>query len=275
MIIVILFLLGLCFGSFVNALVWRVHKQSKAKSKKAKQAYSISKGRSQCVECNHTLSARDLLPVVSWLMLGGKCRYCHKPVSWQYPAVELATASLFVVSYVWWPTALGTVLQLAIFALWLVSLVGLMALIVYDLRWMMLPNRIVFPLGVVAGASALLSVASEGSWQALMGAVGAVLIGGGLFYLLFEMSKGRWIGGGDVKLGFVLGALIASPGQTALMLFIASFLGTIFSLPLIITKKLTPTTRIPFGPFLIVATIIVKLFGVSMIDWYTHNFLGL
>ncbi len=275
MIIIALVILGLCFGSFINALVWRVYKQSKANSKKKAGDYSISKGRSKCVDCGHALAAKDLLPVVSWLSLGGKCRYCNKPISWQYPLVELLTAALFVISYVWWPSPLESVVQISLFIAWLAALVGLIALVIYDLRWMLLPNRIVFPLGLLAIYSALLTVIDRGTVEALLGAVAAVLIGGGLFYVLFSVSKGKWIGGGDVKLGFVLGALIALPGQTALMLFIASVLGTLVSLPLIIAKKITPTTRVPFGPFLITATIIVKLFGASILAWYLQTFLGI
>lgn len=275
MIIVVLVVLGLCFGSFINALVWRIHKQSKAKSKKKASEYSISKGRSQCVHCGHVLAAKDLLPVISWLSLRGKCRYCSKKISWQYPLVEALTAALFVASYIWWPTSLESGLQIASFVTWLVALVGLVALCVYDLRWMILPNRIVFPMGALAAFSAVLTIVDKGTKQSVVEVVSSVLIGGGLFYLLFQISKGKWIGGGDVKLGFVLGALIALPAQAALMLFIASMLGTIVSLPMVINKKLTPSTRVPFGPFLIAATIIVKLFGASILDWYLHTFVGI
>lgn len=275
MIIVVLVMFGLCFGSFINALVWRINQQSKAKSKKKAEEYSISKGRSMCVHCRHTLSTQDLLPVLSWVALRGKCRYCNKSIYWQYPLVEALTAVLFVASYAWWPNPLESGLQIASFAVWLAALVGLIALAVYDLRWMILPNRIVFPVGAIAALSALLTIADKGTKQAVIEAVASTLIGGGLFYILFQVSKGKWIGGGDVKLGFVLGALIAVPGQTALMLFIASVLGTLVSLPLIVTKKITPTTRVPFGPFLIIAAIIVKLFGASILDWYLHTFVGI
>jgi len=275
MIIVVLVFLGLCFGSFINALVWRTYKQSKATSKKKAAEYSLSKGRSMCVNCGHVLAAVDLLPVISWFSLRGKCRYCNKKISWQYPLVETITAVLFVASYVWWPSSLDSGLQIASFVTWLVALVGLVALCVYDLRWMILPNRIVFPVGAIAALSAVLTIVDKGTKQSVFEVVSSVLIGGGLFYLLFQISKGKWIGGGDVKLGFVLGALIAVPGQAALMLFIASMLGTLVSLPMIINKKLTPTTRVPFGPFLIAATIIVKLFGASILNWYLHTFVGI
>src|SRR5690606_19684146 len=112
-IIAALVILGLCLGSFVNALVFRLHMQMKAsekhRGKKVQKAkLSIVSGRSMCVHCHHELAWYDLIPVLSWLTLGGKCRYCHKPIAWQYPLVELATAALFALSYVYWPVNFST-----------------------------------------------------------------------------------------------------------------------------------------------------------------------
>lgn len=270
MIIAVLVVWGLCFGSFVNALVWRVHKQEKT-STKDRGKYSIAKGRSMCTNCGHKLATKDLVPVVSWLLLGGKCRYCKKPISWQYPAVEAATAVLFVVSYVFWPNELVG-WEMVSFGVWLVALVGLISLFVYDLRWMLLPNKIVFPLAGVGVASVLVPIIQAQSVRPAIDAFFAVLVGGGFFYVLFQVSNGKWIGGGDVKLGFVLGLLVGLPLQAALMLFIASILGTAVTLPLLASKKVSPKTRIPFGPFLIAATIVVRLFGHDIADWYLHSF---
>ncbi|MEO8863067.1 MAG: prepilin peptidase, partial [Candidatus Saccharimonadales bacterium] len=142
MIYIVLVVLGLCLGSFVNALVWRLHEQdllaSKAKAVKKQskgkntqltsQDLSIVKGRSICTHCYHKLAWYDLLPVLSWASLKGKCRYCHKPIGWQYPLVELLTASVFVLSYVFWPNGLDvSSLQLALFGFWLVFVTGFMA----------------------------------------------------------------------------------------------------------------------------------------------------
>ena len=267
-----LFVLGLALGSFVNALVWRVYAQSKKVGKKNKDL-SILKGRSMCPNCKHTLNSLDLVPVLSWVGLGGKCRYCKKLISPQYPLVELVTAGLFVASYTYWPVALqGT--QVAIFALWLVMLVGLMALLVYDLRWQLLPNRIMYPLSVVAGAMAILTIATAYSpLKALINVILAIVVGGGIFYALFQVSKGKWIGGGDVKLGWLLGAVVGTPAKSVLLIFLASVLGTIVSLPLLSTKKLKRTSTIPFGPFLIVGAVIAYLYGAHIIHWYQHTFL--
>lgn len=270
MIIVVLAVLGLILGSFVNALVWRIHEQEKSKSKKL----SISKGRSMCPNCRHELSSKDLIPVLSWLLLRGKCRYCKKSISIQYPTVELSAALIFIGSYIWWPANLGGV-QAAIFGLWLIILVGLIALMVYDLRWYILPNRIIYPLGVVASTQAVISItAAPKPATALLNAVLAVLIGGGVFYVLFQVSDGKWIGGGDVKLGWLLGLIVATPTKSILFIFVASLLGTIVSLPLLMSKRLKRNSVIPFGPFLIIGAIIVVLFGQNMIDWYQQTFLN-
>lgn len=275
MIVAILFVLGLCLGSFTNALVWRIHEQSKLRKKrKATNAeLSIVKGRSMCTHCGHTLAWYDLLPVMSWLSLGGRCRYCHKPIGWQYPLVELVTALLVVLSYNYWPATLqGS--QLALFGIWLLILVGFMSLAIYDIRWMLLPDRIVFPMQAIAAVFAAIALFS--SHQIIHNALLLVLalIGSaGLFYGLHTVSDGKWIGGGDVKLGVVIGLLLATPSKVFLMLFIASTIGTLIAIPLMISGKAKQTTKLPFGPLLIVATFIVYLFGASMIAWYRQHLL--
>lgn len=275
MAFVILILLGLSFGSFVNALVWRLHEQSKTKKQRVAtdEALTITKGRSMCPDCQHELSVTDLVPVLSWISLRGKCRYCHKPIHWQYPLVEIATAGLFVLSYIYWPhgfDAAGTVA----FVTWLVSLVGFMALIVYDLRWMILPNKIVLPLTVLATASIFVQSIVSQDFGLIVKAGLGLAVAGGLFYVLFQISNGKWIGGGDVKLGFVLGLLLAHPGLSFLMLFVASTLGTLYALPLLLTGRMSRKSRLPFGPFLIVSTIIVQLFGALIFEWYKVQFVG-
>ncbi len=273
MIIVALVIFGLCLGSFVNALVWRLHEQDhSADKKKLSQKYldqlSITKGRSMCPHCRHELAAKDLVPVFSWLVLRGKCRNCAKPISVQYPLIEIATALLFVASYIWWPVSLDGI-NIAIFGFWLVLLTGLMALLVYDLHWMLLPNRIVYPLGAVAAVQAILSVIwSDEPLSVLLNLIGSVIVGGGLFYLLYQLSGGKWIGGGDVKLGWLLGLIVGTPARSLLCIFIAAILGSLVSLPMLAGGKLKRNSTIPFGPFLIAGAIIVELLGGSILHWY-------
>jgi leader peptidase (prepilin peptidase)/N-methyltransferase len=295
MVVFVLAVVGLCLGSFVNALVWRIHEQDREiVKKKPNKAYlshlSVSKGRSMCPHCKHALAVQDLLPVVSWLSLRGKCRYCGKPISVQYPLVELVTAALFTGSYLFWPSSLvagklscpspqlfrGAALHSEVyFGLWLVLLVGLMALVVYDLRWFLLPNRLIYPLSVVAGLMALLSIASaDRPLAALLNLVLAVGVGGGLFYVLFQVSGGKWIGGGDVKLGWLLGLVVGTPARSVLFIFMAALLGTLISLPLLAAHRLKRTSVVPFGPLLIIGAIVTQVFGTAILHWYRHTFLN-
>lgn len=276
MIIAILVVVGLCFGSFVNALVWRVHEQAAAARKKGGKDVrdlSIAKGRSMCTKCGHTLAAKDLIPVLSWLALRGKCRYCGKPVSVQYPLVELLTAALFVALYIWWPVPFTDVQKL-LFVLWLALATGFMALIVYDFRWMILPDRILYPLSGLAGLIAIITaVAADKPAIAILNTVLAVAVGGGIFYVLFQLSKGKWIGGGDVKLGWMLGLVAGTPARSGLVIFAAALLGSLASVPLLLAKRMQRTSLIPFGPFLIIAAILVQLFGHAVLAWYQRTFL--
>jgi prepilin signal peptidase PulO-like enzyme (type II secretory pathway) len=289
MIIVWLGLLGLVLGSFVNALVWRLHEQEELREQKAElskkkgsqkkletldsklEALSVTKGRSMCPSCHHTLTAKDLVPVVSWLALRGKCRYCKARIP-DSPLVELTTALLFALSYVSWPLAL-TGLGAVQFGFWLVFVVFFVALAVYDLRWFLLPNKLVFPLVALAGLQVLVVAVAEGSWAALWQPVAAAGVIFGLFYGLFQVSKGQWIGGGDVKLALALGLIVGTPVRAFMVIFFASLLGTLVSLPLLAQGKKGLKVHIPFGPYLLVATAVVVLYGADVVDWYTKLFL--
>lgn len=227
-----------------------------------------------CVHCRHELAWYDLLPVVSWLSLGGKCRYCRRPISWQYPVVELLTAGLFLLSYIAWPYGFDEPTGTVLFALWLVFLVGFVALAVYDIRWMLLPNRIVYPLIALAVAQVIIKAASTGGAAGTIGgaALGFLTIGG-LFFALFQVSGGKWMGGGDVKLAFMIGPLVGSGVLSMMVIFFASVLGTLVSAPFLAQRTLKANSRIPFGPFLIAATVVVYLFGGRILDWYTQGLL--
>jgi prepilin signal peptidase PulO-like enzyme (type II secretory pathway) len=113
----------------------------------------------------------------------------------------------------------------------------------------------------------------HGGLPYLLNAAAAVGIAGGIYYVLFQVSDGRWIGGGDVKLGFALGLLVETPSKAFLVLFLASLIGLCLALPGLLNKKLHATSKIPFGPSLILATIVVVLVGQQVINWYTSALL--
>jgi leader peptidase (prepilin peptidase)/N-methyltransferase len=273
MIIVVLLVFGLIFGSFVNALVWRFHEQEELAGKKGKNAQkrlrelSMLHGRSMCSNCGHELAAKDLVPLFSWLWLRGTCRYCHVRIQ-DNPLVEVATALLFAASYIWWPLDFHGA-NVLLFIIWLVFVVAFVALTVYDIRWFLLPNRIVFPLIVLAVVQVSIAAISNQDWRVALNAILGSVVLAGLFYLLFQLSNGAWIGGGDVKLAIVLGLLAGTPLKALLLLFLASVIGTIVSIPQLVKGKRGLQAKIPFGPFLIAATGITVLFGQSIIDWYS------
>ncbi len=264
MILVALFVLGLILGSFLNALAWRIH-----------GGEDFVRGRSHCDKCGHKLSALDLIPLFSWLYLRGRCRYCHEKVSWQHPAVEVFTGLVFAASYQWWIDSFYSFGSKILFVAWLAACVGLIALAIYDLNWMKLPNKLVYPSLAVAAVGRLVylvNVEPQPAHAALLWA-GSVLVASGFFWLLFIISRGRWIGYGDVRLGLVTGTLLATPTRSFLMIFLASVAGTLISVPLLMIQKKSLSTRLPYGPFLILSTMIVMLFGQSIIDWYDRIFL--
>src|ERR1700722_9966239 len=163
MVIIPLVFLGLVLGSFVNAFTWRIHEHK-----------DWVGGRSECTHCPHVLAAIDLIPVVSWMLLRGKCRYCGKKID-DSPFVELTLPALFTLSYYFWPQSFSGD-GLVTFLLWLMLLTGLLALAVYDLRWMLLPNKIVLTLTIVGLIYAITTAVDRHDWLALASALGGAAV---------------------------------------------------------------------------------------------------
>lgn len=273
MVYVLLVILGLALGSFVNALAWRVHKQSTIKSAKKRADYSIARGRSMCPSCNHTLTARDLIPVISWVRLKGKCRYCKKPISAQYPVVEVAFSILVTLSFYYWPLDLATTQDYIVFACWLPILVLGFSLSIIDIKWQLLPTRLVYLLGINSAIYIILVSYITSS----PGLLRDSLVGAGLlfsvFWGIYQLSAGKWIGGGDVRLLFVIGLLLG--WQKAIMaVVLASYLASFLMLGLYILKRYKKRMRIAFGPFLLMGSYVVFIIGDSLISVY-KSFSGL
>ncbi len=218
-----------------------------------------------CPHCHHQLAPRDLVPVLSWLWLRGRCRYCAKPISAQYPLVELLTAGLFALSYVQlapqgWHGWLD-------FAIWLYILASFIIVSIYDLRWMLLPDVVVLPAMGVALVAVLVNMLTGQPWHVWLGPIAAALFMGGAFYALAAVSNGRWMGGGDIKLVALIGLVLG--GQLTLVaMVIGFFCAAIVSVGLIAAKIKKRTDHIPFGPFLAGGCVIAMLYGHSIIDWY-------
>lgn len=242
------------FGSFANAIIWRLHSGD-----------SITKGRSKCPDCGHVLGVLDLVPVLSWLGLGGRCRYCHKPISIQYPIVELVTAVLFMAAVlVVHPVTPADWIQLVY---WLYLIVALVILTVYDLRWMLLPDAVMLPaIGLSVAYLAYVGISGAPA-AAYLHPLLAAGLASGFFYALAAVSGGRWMGGGDIKLVFLMGLALGLE-RTLLALFVAFNAAALVSLVLLGFHLRKRSDQIPFGPFLAAATIVALLWGSSIIHWY-------
>lgn len=288
-LLMFLFIVGIILGSFINALVWRLRQQldddgnyKKLSDKKTREV-SIVHGRSMCPHCKHQLTAKDLVPVFSWLLLKGKCRYCHKPIAKQYPLVEGVTALLFGLSYIWWPYEFSFAGWL-LFIGWLLTLIILLALAIYDAKWYILPSRLVYTgSGIYLVALGLYSIAAK-STDLLLGSLLAGAIYFTVFvtiYLMSYLANSRgwsskdWLGFGDVRLAFLLGLVAGSPLNVFVAIFLASIIGLCFTLPSVITKKVQLSSQVPFGPFLIIGAIVALFFGGSILNWYAVSVVGM
>lgn len=251
--ILLFFVLGLAMGSFVNAWVWRT-----------KEGKSVAKGRSMCPHCKHQLSVLDNIPVVSYLLLRGKCRYCNKTISIQYPLVEIITSLLFVAVYLYFsPSNLYMWLQVVA---WCVATVLLVAAFVYDLRWMILPDK--FTLPVIAIAIMLLALQA---WQFGVASIYAQLIATLIFtsiYLaIWIFSKGKLLGGGDIRLALLMGLLLTVP-QLLVAVFVAYVVGALVGVTLIAIRLKKRTDAVPLAPFLIFGLYFGLFFGNQISSWY-------
>jgi leader peptidase (prepilin peptidase)/N-methyltransferase len=281
-----LVLFGLILGSFAGATVWRLRARQLEADKKAGDPYDhkeytrlkklmhqkVATDRSRCLHCSYELRWYDLIPLVSWAFLRGRCRKCRTPIGLMEPLIELGTALLFVLSYVLWPVALIDALSIAGFVLWLVAGVGLAIMAAYDTKWFLLPDRVNFMVIGIGLVSATLTVlAAPNALEAALSVLGAVAVLSGLYFVLYIVSQGRWIGFGDIKLGLGLGLLLADWRLAVLALFLANLIGCLIVIPLMVMGKLKRNAHVPFGPLLIAGTIVAQLVGLAIVDFYTFG----
>lgn len=184
--------------------------------------------------------------------------------------MELLTGIFFALSYYFWPGGVHSPSSYLLLGTWLISGVGLLALAISDIRWMLLPNKIIYPTLVVAVAGRIAHIGAFETYRlhSIEQWLLSLLITSGFFWLLFMVSSGKWIGYGDVRLGLVTGTLLASPTKSLLMLVLASFAGTAFTVPMLAMGRHHWGSKIPYGPFLILSTFFTMLFGSSIISWY-------
>ncbi|MFN2501311.1 MAG: A24 family peptidase [Pyrinomonadaceae bacterium] len=277
---VFVFIFGACTGSFLNVVIYRVPNE-----------LSVVRPSSACPDCKKPISFYDNIPILSWLVLGAKCRNCKGSIAWRYPAVELLTASIFVL----------TALQLGFNAFLPVALffvAAVISLIFIDAEHMILPNVITYPLLVFALAVRLIFPLVTGStyfadtvyWPlslmygspswviSLTGAILGGLTGGGFLWLVGELWKRLRgvdaMGLGDVKMMFGVGALLGWR-LTILTIFLSAFAGALIGMILILKQKdKNLQMQMPFGIFLGIGSIVALLFGDRILAWYISNFVG-
>ena len=283
-----LILSGLCLGSFAGATVWRLRARQLQQDKKSGDKvdgaeskrlskltkYNLLNDRSQCLDCSYKLKWYDLMPLVSWLLLLGRCRSCKKPIGIMEPLIELGVATFFVLSYMFWPFGLSGGLEIARFVIWLVAGVSLAVLFAYDKKWFLLPNMANFTLIGLGAISAILVIIGAGDKMGtIYNILGSVLVLSGIYYILYFISKGKWIGFGDIKLGLGLALLIADWQLSFVALFAANLIGCLIVLPFMIAGKLKRGSHVPFGPLLIIGSFVAVVAGGYLINAYFYGLL--
>ena len=278
-----LILTGLCFGSFAGASVWRLRARQLVEDKAYGEPFdavelrslkkltnaTISNDRSQCLHCSYTLKWYDLIPLFSWLSLGGRCRKCRKPIGYMEPLIELGVAAFSVLSYAYWPYSLVTAIDIARLALWLIAGIALAILFVYDIKWFLLPNKVNFTvIGIGVAYSLLVVFSANDKLNAIINIIGSIIILSGIYLALYVISKGKWIGFGDIKLGLGLALLIADWKLAFLALFAANLTGCIIVIPPMIMGKLKRDSHVPFGPLLIIGMFTAVLAGSYLLNIY-------
>lgn len=260
MMIVVAALLGLVFGSALTALLSR-----------QASGQSWLRGRSQCPRCRHALAPRDLIPVVSYVLLRGRCRYCSGPIGASYPLIEITTGLLFALVVATRLAQAHEPSQLDWHRFFLVArdltaVVILFQIFLFDLWYGYILDQITLPAIVLFFVwNILLDVRPT---SLILG----MAVGGGFFLLQYLLSSGRWVGGGDIRLGVLMGALLGWP-LISLGLFFSYVVGGAVGVFLLASKKKSWGSHIPFGTFLSAATLVVLLWGYNMVRWYVTRML--
>jgi len=266
MLLLLLFIIGIFVGSFLNVVVDRLPRKE-----------TITRGRSYCEFCKNELAWYDLIPLLSFLILKGKCRYCHKKLSLYYPIIEFGTGILFALTYLFiisnfkfqisneFLNYKSIIINLTYY-LFIVS--SFIVIFFEDLKFGIIPDKVVFP-AIILSLFYSLIVNPQSLTINLASAVGACAF----FLILFLITKGKGMGFGDVKLSFLLGLILGFP-KIILALYLAFLTGAFVGIILILwKKKRSIKDTIPFGPFLIIGSLL-SLFLGNLILPQIISFLG-
>ncbi len=260
LIIVLLFILGLAIGSFLSVVIYRlVHNDSPLR------------GRSYCDNCKKQIAWYDNIPLLSFILLRRKCRYCGHPIPWEYPAVEFLTGALFV----WWFVVGFTFFRLSERPFLVVQplfwlFVGILLVVIFftDYLYYIIPDSAVLLLTLMTLVYRLFLTGTHIMMSHDFALAIACGIGASLFFLmLFLLTRGRGMGFGDVKLAFPLGLLLGWP-NTLVALFLSFLIGASVGIVTIIDGKKKLKSAVPFGPFLVIGALIALLWGSQLVRMY-------
>lgn len=261
LIIQIMFLLfGAAIGSFLSVTIYRIEKKKKG----------IILGRSACPNCKKTLNAIDMVPVLNYIYLRGKCRHCKKSISPHYFFLELSTALLLLLNYLTFPLFNETMTwQLSLiesnvlpFVFSSIITILLIGIFFYDLLYYKIPDVFLYPFVIVSALSHIVLQTNNIVGMLIGGAIGLIFFGG-----QYLVSKGKWIGEGDIYIGIGMGLLLGWQ-QMLLAMALTYILGAIISIALLVTKKATAKSKIPFAPFMVFGTLATMFYGLPILTWY-------
>jgi len=240
-ITILILITALLIGSFLNVVIYRLPRQE-----------SLLGPGSHCPHCRQRLTARDMVPLASYIWLKGRCRNCGQPISLRYPLVEMLTTACYLIIYLKWGLSLQTAVG------WVFT--GLLFVAAFiDIEQGIIPDRLTYP-GMVAGL--ILSLLTIGLRSSLSG-----LLLYGCFLLATALISRGGMGGGDVKMAGLIGSFLGWPGSIA-ALFLSSLLGGIWAVVLLLSKQATRKSAIKFGPFLSLGAWLVFVYGQQLIDLY-------
>jgi prepilin signal peptidase PulO-like enzyme (type II secretory pathway) len=243
------FVLGVLFGSFANVLAYRIPLRQ-----------SIVHPASRCPNCGHTLSMKDLIPIASWVVQLGKCRYCQLPISVTYPVIELGMGCAWMVS---WLTSQNLASALTSFLFWFV----LLTITGSDLRYRLVPNALSYTSFLLL----VVCVPLSGAHPITFSLLGAIL-GFASVYVIHIGTRRRGIGLGDAKLYLCIGSVLG-PWLALLSFVIAAFAGSIVGIVLTLLGRLSRKEPIPFVPFIAIGVAVSMFFGSEFLTWYRGYFL--
>ncbi|MGX4601532.1 prepilin peptidase [Faecalimicrobium sp. JNUCC 81] len=249
------FIVGVIFGSFFNVCIFRIPNNQ-----------SISNPPSHCYNCNNRLKPLDLVPILSWVFLNGKCRYCGQKISQRYPLIELLTGILFVLIY--------NVYGLNYITLYYLVLISLLIIVTFiDIDHFIIPDSLMI-FGIIFAV--LFNLTGQGI--ALKDSIlGALICGGGMLILINLIEfivKKEVMGGGDIKLFFMTGLFLGIKGGL-LTILLSIYVGAIYGIGVMIYSKIKKqdyNSMIPYGPFISVGALITVLCGTNIINWYLSIF---